>query len=169
MDTITVPYLDEADTVEHALELVFHHNVAAVVIENPDTLALCFIGTLGDAQANGAVGLAQIPKSELDQLGRPTSKAIAELNERGASPFSPGEPSPREEAYWGLVGNDFAASRSGPGTMTLISRTESRGDLVRHRFTCNGKARHMFPRPQVTSGQQCPRCVTLSGTPPTIT
>lgn len=164
MDTIDVPLLQADATVDEAIAQMVRANLAAVVVKRDDLLTLLFASVLGNAREQGIQTLRDIPSSDFEELGQPLAIAGAGI----AGFFAPGPPSQSDERQWGLAGREFSAMQHSSTSALLISRTESVGALVRYRVQCEKNPSHLFPKPPLSPGSNCTKCVTTSGTPPKV-
>lgn len=115
MDIIVdVPFLQDHDSVDLAMNRMQQADLAAVVVQHNNRLALPSAGALGEAQEQG---IQQMAPEQFEVMGEPLAAAGA-----GVANFVAFGPLSRsQEQQWGLAGYAFAGRRLGDPTTAILS------------------------------------------------
>jgi hypothetical protein len=172
MDSISVPILSAASSVDDAIAALDLNGVSALAVLDPALNRIVFGGELEEAKSRART---QLDAVRGEALGVPDLAGIesryGDLNAALTAITSVGTPSPVDRTLWGLVNTDYALASSTGASAVIVTTSETLANGIRTtaRLKCNGPIVHFFPRPHVAPGGLCTKCITPPRKPlPTV-
>jgi hypothetical protein len=158
MQTIWLPLLRCGEELERAIERMDGEHVSSAVVEHPDLYRLIFIGSVLEAMDMHIRELRELHEWSPLRPMRRDDVARYELD-----PGDPFRTSKQYERMLDMEGASYSLAAVDKDRVLVVTRHESSlNEMAQsNAFKCS-RAPHYFPRPLVSSGDECPKCV---GTP----
>jgi hypothetical protein len=156
MDVLWLPVIWPNDTLDNVLAAIDSAGRSAAVVQQDDGYELVWVGSVLEAQARGAVTLAQVTDREPVHVADVSDAAM-----HGVDLVRPLRTPAQYEHLLDKVSCAYAVVAHAHQTALVVTQHEGQTAEASHanRYYCDGASTHFFPKPVVGVGQPCPKCV----------